>query len=82
MTGMGIAIAGRRDVEPEGPFRLKVASITSLWLSEQVLETAQRKSEAAWGAPVDPDLELGARLLRQPVAIGVIKKREKVDNVK
>jgi hypothetical protein len=79
---MGIAIAGGGDVEPEGPFRLEVASITGLRLSEQALETAQRKAEAAWGAPVGPDLENGVRLLRQSVATGVVKEREKVEKVK
>ena len=33
VTGMGIAIAGGGGIEPEGPFKLEVASITGLRLS-------------------------------------------------
>lgn len=65
VTGLGIAIAGGGDIEPEGPFRLEVASITGLRLSPEELEKARRKSEAAWGVAAGPDLALAAQGLRR-----------------
>jgi hypothetical protein len=46
---MGVAIAGGGEVEPEGPFRLEIASITGLHMSVDETETAKRTAAAAWG---------------------------------
>jgi len=50
VVGMGMAIAGGGGIEPEGPFKLEVASITGLRLSKIDIEDSQRKAQRAWGA--------------------------------
>jgi hypothetical protein len=53
VVGLGIAVAGGGEVEPEGPFAIKVASIAGVRLGAEALEMARRREEAAWasGAP-------------------------------
>ena len=58
VVGLGIAVAGGGEVEPEGPFAIKVASIAGVRLGPEALEMARRREEAAWasGAP-SPSLD-------------------------
>ena len=53
VVGLGIAVAGGGEVEPEGPFEIKVASVVGVRLGAEALEMARRREEAAWasGAP-------------------------------
>ena len=76
VIGMGIAVAGGGGIEPEGPFKLEVASIAGLRLSKEELDVAKRKAEAAWGAVTGPDLGLAARGLRQSVDAGRVAEEE------
>ena len=76
VTGMGIAVAGGGGIEPEGPFRIEVASVIGLRLSKEELDMARRKAEAAWGAAAGFDLGLAAKGLRQSVDAGRIAEAE------
>lgn len=50
VVGLGIAVAGGGEVEPEGPFAIKVASIAGVRLGPEALEMARRREEAAWAS--------------------------------
>ena len=63
VVGLGIAVAGGGEVEPEGPFEIKVESVVGVRLGPEALEAARRREEAAWasGAPSPARMEEAGR---------------------
>ena len=50
VVGLGFAVAGGGEVEPEGPFRLEIELVAGVRVTGEELELARRREEASWAS--------------------------------